>query len=104
MSIESSQMRVSTEQETAGAYVLARSAEMEDHLNQLRSRLSALESTWVGQAQADYLVLREQWSKAATDLFGPAGVLGSIGAALNTCWSNYSAGEQANMVTWQGGR
>ncbi|WFE25446.1 WXG100 family type VII secretion target [Solwaraspora sp. WMMD791] len=101
MSIDSSFLRVTSAQETAGGYVLSRSAEMEERLSQLKSQLAELETIWTGEAREHYFELRNQWSTAAADLFGPTGVLGMIGNALNTCWDNYSGAEESNRATWR---
>ncbi|WP_326550300.1 WXG100 family type VII secretion target [Micromonospora sp. NBC_01813] len=101
MSIDSSFLRVTTEQEGAGSYVLSRSAEMEERLAQLKAQLAELESVWSGEAREHYFELRNQWSVAAEDLFGPTGILGMVGNALNTCWDNYTGAEDSNNLTWR---
>ena len=49
-------------------------------LDQLTAELQPLVQTWSGDAQAAYLVQKQQWEQAATDL---ATMLGAIVAAFS---------------------
>lgn len=63
-------------------------------LDQLTAELQPLVHTWSGDAQAAYLVQKQQWETAAEDL---ARMLGVIVAGLNNTSSDY-LGAQNRIV------
>lgn len=66
-------------------------------LQDLKSRLQPLVSTWEGDAQAAYLEHQRQWDEAAAGL---QQVLSQIGIAVGRAAENYMEAERANAARW----
>lgn len=68
-------------------------------LDQLKSDLAPLVSTWEGEAQTAYRQKQDQWDQAAEDMNR---VLASIGTAVNDALSRYQEGEGKNTAAFGG--
>lgn len=79
--------------ETAGGNITSAAGKVQTSLDDLKSYLQPLVSTWTGSAQEAYLQLQAKWDNAAHDL---QQVLHSIGVAVHAANDNYRAGETAN--------
>ena len=66
-------------------------------MDDLKTYLQPIISTWVGSARDGYVNLQTQWNGAATDLNT---VLAQIGNALGDAHQNYLSTESANAGTW----
>jgi WXG100 family type VII secretion target len=69
-------------------------AALRARLDQLSAELQPLVQTWSGDAQAAYLIQKQQWEQAAADL---ATMLGTIVAGLNNTNNDY-LGAQNRIV------
>lgn len=65
-------------------------AGLRSRLEQLAGDLQPLVHSWSGQAQAAYVVQKQRWEAAATDL---ATMLGAITAALGSTTADFLATE-----------
>lgn len=81
--------------EAAGGNITSAATKVQTSLDDLKSYLQPLVSTWTGEAQTTYLQLQQKWDQAAADL---QQVLHSIGVAVHTANSAYNAGERANTA------
>ena len=67
-------------------------------LDDLKSFLAPMVSTWEGAAAETYNALQRQWDTAAADL---TRVLADIGRALGDAEDGYRATERANTALWR---
>ncbi|MGH3980984.1 MAG: WXG100 family type VII secretion target [Pseudonocardiaceae bacterium] len=73
------------------------SRNVQQQLEDLKSFLQPMVSTWTGQAAEDYQVKQAQWDKSAAELNQ---VLSQIGVALGTANDNYQQAERSNAARW----
>lgn len=66
-------------------------------LDDLKSYLAPLVSTWSGQASTDFQALQAKWDASANDLNQ---VLRQISQSLRTAGDNYQATERTNSSIW----
>lgn len=64
-------------------------------LDDLKSFLAPMVSTWTGEAAETYNALQRQWDTAAADLNQ---VLAQIGSAVNVANEQYQTAESANQA------
>ncbi len=70
---------------------------IDQQLDDLKTYLSPLVASWVGQASSDYQALQSKWDTSAADLNV---VLREIGNALRAAHANYTQAESANASIW----
>jgi WXG100 family type VII secretion target len=99
----SDRISVQPDLEVAGSRLNQQAQDIADELHALASYLDGLAEIWTGSAAGYYQGLQQEWNTAADGLFGPDGVLGTIAAALDANWANYSEAEWNNSQTWHGG-
>ena len=99
--VDGTSIQVPTDLEGASTYIRSMAETMIGQLQTLWSQLEPLQSTWTGQAQQYYQGLQDEWNTAANGLFAPDGVLGQVGAAVGTSWTNYADAETSNAGTWR---
>jgi 6 kDa early secretory antigenic target len=68
-------------------------ASMNTQLEDLKSYLAPIVSTWTGQAAENYNAKQQQWNQASTDLNE---VLAAIGRALGSVNEGYASTESQN--------
>lgn len=73
--------------------------QMNQQLDELKTYLGPLVSTWTGQAAADYQVLQNKWHTSAAHL---TGILQQISTTLQNSHDNYQTAEQSNSHIWAG--
>lgn len=72
-------------------------AKIDSQLNDLRSFLAPMVSTWQGGAATDYQQLQRKWDAAAGDMNM---VLGQISQMLGSTHDSYRETESRNAATW----
>ncbi|MEU3708672.1 WXG100 family type VII secretion target [Streptomyces catenulae] len=100
MSIDSSHIKVASGLEGASGYINTLAEQILTDLDQLKAKIAPIAETWTGQAQVQYQTLQTEWDTAASNLFGPHGVLGEVSRAMHLNYTNYSEAEGANVRTW----
>lgn len=98
--IDSTRMRIPASLGQAGSAIRGKSAELQTHLDLLKSKLIPLEA-WLGTTSVDYQEYQQMWNVAAANLFGEAGVLGEIARRMDVVAGNYAETESANTATWK---
>ena len=86
--------------EAARTDVVGTAARISGRLDDLRSAVVPLASTWEGQAAQEYRGRQRQWDVAVADLVR---VLGDVGRALGEAEAGYRAAETANANLWRSG-
>ena len=66
-------------------------------LDDLKSELGPIVSTWTGTAAENYQVQQQKWNTAQTDL---GNVLRAIGQAIEAAHDSYVTTENANAQSW----
>ena len=82
---------------TASADCGSTAGQMNQQLDDLKSYLAPLVSTWTGEAAEQYRNLEAQWERSAADL---TAVLNQIQKALDAAHQNYVSAEQAATKLW----
>ncbi len=77
-----------------------KSTQLQNELNNLRAKLTALEGSWDSEANDQYKGYKAMWDTAANDLMGPGGVLDVIAQTMDTVWNNYVETETTNVKNW----
>lgn len=94
------QIKVSFGGLDAGAESIKASAsKIEGMLEDLKTDLAPLKSTWTGEAAELYTMHQNNWDTAAADL---KAVLASIATALHVANEDYRDGERNNAGRWGG--
>jgi early secretory antigenic target protein ESAT-6 len=70
---------------------------LEQKLNDLKSQLQPVVSTWTGTASENYQVQQNKWNQAQADL---GNVLQAIGKAVESAHDAYSQTEASNASSW----
>lgn len=81
----------------AQADVMNTVSRVDGQLDELRSYLAPLVSTWAGGASSDYQALQKRWDTAAGDLNA---VLAQVGQLLGRAHDSYRDTEMANVRAW----
>jgi WXG100 family type VII secretion target len=71
---------------------------IENHINDLRSKITNLTSEWEGAADQGFQATRQQWENAATDLNA---VLNRIAVAVKQTNADAQQTENSNKNRWQ---
>jgi WXG100 family type VII secretion target len=71
--------------------------QMNQQLDDLKSYLTPLVSTWSGDAAEHYRALEAQWERSASDL---TAVMNQIQKALDAAYQSYTATEAKNAKLW----
>ena len=92
---------VSTDMEAQGGILLGKAEDIDQMLAELLTRLRAIEDFWESPASREFVPFFNNWNSAASEMFGPGGVLGQVANVLNVAWNNYTECEFSNVKTWQ---
>ena len=84
---------------TAAADCGSTAGQMNQQLDDLKSYLTPLVSSWTGDAAEAYRNLEKQWERSAADL---TSVLNQIQKALDAAFQSYVQTEQAAAKLWGG--
>lgn len=83
--------------QSAAGSISSNAAKVQGSLDDLKSYLQPLVSTWMGAAAEAYNAHQAKWDAAAADL---QQVLAAIGTAVNQAAEDYTAGERTNTARW----
>ncbi|RKS72661.1 WXG100 family type VII secretion target [Motilibacter peucedani] len=77
--------------------VAATSQNINGQLDDLKSYLAPMVSTWTGAASENYQAKQKQWDEAAAELNA---ILAQIGKALGDAGQEFQAAENSNASIW----
>jgi hypothetical protein len=104
--VESANLGVPVELESAGPYVRGVSSALSGELTTLQGRLDPIAATWTGDTYNDFNNFEAMWHNSAINLFGDGadnpGILGVIAKALDIAWINYQNTEHGNSKMFLG--
>ncbi|MER8187986.1 WXG100 family type VII secretion target [Kitasatospora sp. NPDC094015] len=83
--------------QNASSEVRQTAARIQSQLDDLKSGVQRIASSWEGSAQEGYQARQAQWDAKAADL---QQVLGQIATALDNAAQSYQATEQKNASVW----
>ncbi|HEY0450506.1 WXG100 family type VII secretion target [Actinophytocola sp.] len=83
--------------QAAAGNISTQAAKVQSSLDDLKSYLQPLVSTWTGGASEAYNSHQSQWDQAAADL---QQVLAAIGTAVQRAAEDYMDGERTNTNRW----
>ncbi|MFI9814803.1 WXG100 family type VII secretion target [Saccharothrix variisporea] len=81
----------------AAGSISSQAGQVEQQLEDLKSRLQPIINLWEGAASEAYMEKQRAWDTAAADL---QSVLASIGVAVQQATEAYQAAEQQNLKRW----
>ncbi|BAJ31098.1 MULTISPECIES: WXG100 family type VII secretion target [Kitasatospora] len=85
--------------QSASSEVRQTAARIQSQLDDLKSGVQRIASSWEGAAQQGYQARQAQWDAKAADL---QQVLGRIAAALDNAAQSYQQTENQNSAIWGG--
>lgn len=83
--------------QSAAGSISSNAAKVQGSLDDLKSYLQPLVSTWTGAASEAYTAHQAKWDQAAADL---QQVLAAIGTATQQAAEDYQTGEKTNTARW----